>query len=59
MPEDLARRIAIATGGMSGIGAAVADRLAEDGLTVVAADLSAQTTAAARKRHPSLPNGRE
>ena len=37
-------KVAIVTGGVSGIGAAVAERLAGDGMTVVAADLSAERT---------------
>lgn len=37
-------KVAIVTGGASGIGAAIAERLARDGLTVVAADLNAETT---------------
>ncbi|GAA4672234.1 SDR family NAD(P)-dependent oxidoreductase [Saccharopolyspora hirsuta] len=37
-------KVAIVTGGVSGIGAAVAERLVADGTTVVAADLSAEAT---------------
>lgn len=37
----LAGKIAIVTGGLSGIGAAIARRMAEEGATVVAADLAA------------------
>lgn len=39
----VAEKVAIVTGGLSGIGAAVAARLARDGMIVVAADISTQS----------------
>lgn len=39
----IAEKVAIVTGGLSGIGAAVAARLARDGLIVVAADISTRS----------------
>jgi NAD(P)-dependent dehydrogenase (short-subunit alcohol dehydrogenase family) len=41
----LAERIAIVSGGLSGIGAAITDRFAAEGATVVAADIAAETDA--------------
>ena len=40
MSSDLAGRLAVVTGGASGIGAACAERLAADGATVVVADIN-------------------
>jgi len=40
----VAEKVAIVTGGLSGIGAAVAARLARDGMIVIAADISTQST---------------
>jgi meso-butanediol dehydrogenase / (S,S)-butanediol dehydrogenase / diacetyl reductase len=41
------RKVAIVTGGVSGIGAAITQRLAEEGAFVVAADINAELTATA------------
>ena len=49
MKED-ARRIAIVTGGASGIGLACAERLAADGMTVVIADMNEKAGAEHAKR---------
>jgi NAD(P)-dependent dehydrogenase (short-subunit alcohol dehydrogenase family) len=43
MAERLAGKIALVTGGLSGIGAAVAARMAAEGATVIAADISTDT----------------
>jgi NAD(P)-dependent dehydrogenase (short-subunit alcohol dehydrogenase family) len=43
--QQLAGKVAVVTGGMSGIGAAVAARFAAEGAAVVAADISATATA--------------
>jgi NAD(P)-dependent dehydrogenase (short-subunit alcohol dehydrogenase family) len=45
MGENLAGRLAVVTGGASGIGEACATRLAADGATVVVADLNAGAAA--------------
>jgi NAD(P)-dependent dehydrogenase (short-subunit alcohol dehydrogenase family) len=54
MSRELAGRLAVVTGGASGIGEACATRLAADGATVVVADLneSAATAVAAYVRTP-------
>ena len=52
MGENLAGRVAVVTGGASGIGEACATRLAGDGATVVVADLNA--CAAPRSPNASL-----
>jgi len=38
----LAGKVAVVTGGLSGIGAAIGERLLQEGVRVIAADLSAQ-----------------
>jgi 3-hydroxybutyrate dehydrogenase len=50
MGENLAGRLAVVTGGASGIGEACATRLAADGATVVVADLNADAAAAVADR---------
>ena len=50
MGENLAGRLAVVTGGASGIGEACATRLAADGATVVVADLNAGAAAAVAGR---------
>jgi NAD(P)-dependent dehydrogenase (short-subunit alcohol dehydrogenase family) len=44
MTQRLGGKIAIVTGGLSGIGAAVAAKMVEEGATVIAADLAAEAT---------------
>ena len=46
MGNELAGRVAVVTGGASGIGEACATRLAPDGVSVVIADLNADAAAA-------------
>jgi len=50
MGENLDGRVAVVTGGASGIGEACATRLAADGATVVVADLNADAAAAVADR---------
>ena len=50
MGENLAGRVAVVTGGASGIGEACAVRLAADGAAVVVADLNAEAAAAVAGR---------
>ena len=50
MGENLDGRVAVVTGGASGIGEACATRLAADGATVVVADLNAGAAAAVADR---------
>ncbi len=50
MGENLAGRVAVVTGGASGIGEACATRLAADGAAVVVADLNAEAAAAVAGR---------
>src|SRR6185369_13931663 len=50
MGENLAGRVAVVTGGASGIGEACAVRLAADGAAVVVADLNAGAAAAVAGR---------
>src|SRR5437764_12341342 len=50
MGGELAGRLAVVTGGASGIGEACATRLAADGATVVVADLNADAAAAVADR---------
>ena len=50
MGENLAGRVAVVTGGASGIGEACATRLAADGAAVVVADLNAGAAAAVADR---------
>jgi 3-hydroxybutyrate dehydrogenase len=50
MSRELAGRVAVVTGGASGIGEACATRLAADGATVVVADLNAGAAAAVAGR---------
>ena len=44
LSEHPAPKVAVVTGGLSGIGAAVVRRLSADGMTVISADLIAETT---------------
>jgi 3-hydroxybutyrate dehydrogenase len=50
MSEELGGRVAVVTGGASGIGAACAVRLAAAGATVVVADLNADAATAVAER---------
>ena len=50
MSDELAGRLAVVTGGASGIGEACAARLAEDGATVVVADLNLAAATAVADR---------
>jgi NAD(P)-dependent dehydrogenase (short-subunit alcohol dehydrogenase family) len=50
MTGRLNGKIAIVTGGLSGIGLAIAHRLAQDGACVVAADISAETAPLSREK---------
>ena len=50
MGRELAGRLAVVTGGASGIGEACATRLAADGATVVVADLNESAAAAVAER---------
>ena len=50
MGENLAGRVAVVTGGASGIGEACATRLAADGATVVVADLNESAATAVAER---------
>lgn len=50
MTDRLAGKVAIVTGGLSGIGLAIAHRLAEEGAWVVAADISAETAPLCRDK---------
>ena len=50
MTEDLGGRMAVVTGGASGIGEACAVRLAAAGATVVVADLNADAATAVAER---------
>jgi NAD(P)-dependent dehydrogenase (short-subunit alcohol dehydrogenase family) len=56
MGEHLAGRLAVVTGGASGIGEACATRLAADGATVVVADLNAGAAAAVADRIGGRPS---
>ncbi|MCC8337432.1 bifunctional aldolase/short-chain dehydrogenase [Streptomyces sp. R1] len=49
MPKPLATRVALVTGAGSGIGKAIARRLADEGACVVVADLNAENAAAVAK----------
>jgi len=55
MSTQLFGRIAIVTGGLSGIGAAVAKRLSKEGATVIVADRSAIETTAESARSDKSP----
>ena len=50
MGRELAGRLAVVTGGASGIGEACATRLAADGATVVVADLNESAATAVAER---------
>ena len=50
MGNELAGRVAVVTGGASGIGEACATRLAADGASVVVADINADAAAAVAGR---------
>jgi 3-hydroxybutyrate dehydrogenase len=50
MSRELAGRLAVVTGGASGIGEACATRLAADGATVVVADLNESAATAVAER---------